>query len=280
MSGYSRYIALFVILLAFSTEGNSAPYFQKVVSELSHDIPSIIKCWTHRYFDPIDQHSEFPTDMEGEIPIILIHGYMHDISGWKPFRNALQEVGLGPVYVPRLTNSSGDIRYSAKEIASVIRYILEQTGQSQVILIGHSMGGIVAAYCTQHYADEGTVKAVITIGAPLQGTRLAHLGFGKASRQMSYRSPFLQKLTAHMTYNPKTEYYCFGSIVDEVIKPYQNAFYKTPDDLIHFRLYSDVGHQSYLFDEDVINEVILMIDALDNGGGDHPKMLVELKPIG
>ncbi len=212
----------------------------------------------------------------------MVHGYLHDISGWMKFRDSLQKAELGPVYVPRLTHSSGDIRYSSEEIASVINYVLRETGKDQVVLIGHSMGGIVASYCAQHYADEGTVKAVITIGTPLQGTRLANLGFGKASRQMSYNSPFLKSLTAQMNYNPKTEYFCLGSTKDEAVKPYRNAFYKKPDDLVHFRLYDNVGHQSFLYDDDVINEVILMIHTLDNRrGGDHSEMLVWFrKPFG
>ncbi|NGX58307.1 MAG: hypothetical protein K940chlam3_01212 [Chlamydiae bacterium] len=242
-----------------------------IFDDFRKDLPAAWRSWSQRYAGTEEDSSERPLSMEGSLPIILVHGYLNTNSGWTAFRRAFQKAHLGPVYVPRLKASAQDVRYSAQQIARVIEVVREETGFDQVILVGHSLGGIICAYCVQHLAPEGSVKAVISIAAPLRGTKTAAIGLGKAAHQMRCNCRFLKYLTAQMRYHPKSTYYCLGSSSDQMIRPYQNAFYKDPDDLIHFRLYNDIGHQTFLYDEDVINDVISMIHTLDNPGSrNHP----------
>jgi pimeloyl-ACP methyl ester carboxylesterase len=62
-----------------------------------------------------------------------------------------------------------------------------------VILIGHSMGGLVLrAYLRRYGRDK--VARIVTLGSPHQGTRLAHLGLGRNARQMRMGSSWLAEL--------------------------------------------------------------------------------------
>jgi triacylglycerol esterase/lipase EstA (alpha/beta hydrolase family) len=64
-----------------------------------------------------------------------------------------------------------------------------------VILVGHSMGGLVArAYLQRH--GESRVAGLVTLGTPHQGSRLAHIGYGENARQMRPGSPWLQALAS------------------------------------------------------------------------------------
>lgn len=242
-----------------------------IFNDFRQELPAVWQSWSHRYTGNPEDCDERPFCMEGTTPIILVHGYLHNNSGWLPFRKALQKENLGPAYAPKLESSAQDIRKSALEIAQLIELAKKESGCSQVILIGHSMGGIICAYCAQHYAPKGSVKAVITLASPLRGTKTASLGFGRAARQMRCDSRFLKALGAQMIYNPKTEYFSFASTSDPVVRPQENAFHKEPDDTVHFHLYKDLGHLTFLFEEDVIRDVISVIHTLDDSrSGDHP----------
>ena len=250
---------------------HSLAYGSSIFSDFRRDIPAMWRCWSLRYTGSAEATQESPYSMEGETPIILIHGYLNTNTGWLDFRHSLQKAHLGPVYAPVLHSSAQDIRKSATQIAQVIEKARNENDGKPVILIGHSMGGIIAAYCTQHIAPRGSVKGVITLASPLRGTKTATVAFGKAGRQMQCNSRFLNGLCAQINYQPKATYFSLGSTVDEVIRPYNYSFFKDPDDEIHFYLYKDIGHQAFLFDEDVTKEVISMIHTLDDpGGGNHP----------
>ena len=257
----------FCILLLF----HALCYGGSIVNDFRRDIPSMWKCWSLRYTGNAETTQESPYSMEGETPIILVHGYLNTNTGWVDFRKALQKENLGPVYAPILHSSAQDIRKSALQIAEVIEQVREENGGKPVVLIGHSMGGIICAYCTQHIAPSGSIKSVVTLATPLRGTKTATISFGKAGHQMQCDSRFLNSLCAQLNYQPKATYFSLGSTADEVVRPYQHSFFKDPDDEVYFHLYTDVGHQSFLFDEDVIKEVISMIHTLDDpSSSNHP----------
>jgi len=262
-------LILKVLLLLFFTQ--SFVYGGSLVNDFRRDIPAMWRCWSLRYTGTQETTQESPFTLEGEAPIILVHGYLNTNTGWIDFRKALEKEKLGPIYAPTLHSSSQDIRRSAIEIAQLVEEVREQNDGKPVILIGHSMGGIICAYCTQHIAPRGSVKAVFTLASPLRGTKTATLGFGRAGSQMRCDSRFLKSLNAQLTYQPKAAYFCLGSRSDQVVRPCRNSFYKEPDDEIHFHLYTDIGHQSFLFSEDVMRDVISMIHTLDDAGsGNHP----------
>jgi len=260
-----RTLAIILFFFLASLHGGS------IVTDFRRDIPAMWKCWSLRYTADAQTVQETPYCMEGETPIILVHGYLNTNTGWVDFRNALKNQKLGPVYAPVLHSSAQDIRRSAHRIAEVIEAVREENGDRPVILIGHSMGGIISAYCTQHLTPRGSVKGVITLASPLRGTKTATLAFGKAAHQMQCQSRFLESLCAQIRYQPKARYICLGSSADEVVRPCQHSFFKDPGNDPSCHLYQDVGHQSFLFDEKIIADVISMIHALnDSCGSDHP----------
>jgi len=78
--------------------------------------------------------------------------------------------------------------------ACVVR-TLEATGQERLVLVCHSMGGLVArAWLAKHGAR--SVARVVTIASPHNGTALAALGLGENARQMRRGSDFLRALAA------------------------------------------------------------------------------------
>lgn len=118
----------------------------------------------------------------GRLPVLLLHGYQCNRGFWLWMRRALERAGwcvatlsLEPVF--------NDIDGYVEQVARRIEEVCAATGAPQVILVGHSMGGLVSrAYLRR--AGNARVAKLITLGSPHHGSRLAHLGMGENGRQM------------------------------------------------------------------------------------------------
>ncbi|MBI5900866.1 MAG: alpha/beta fold hydrolase [Rhodocyclales bacterium] len=134
------------------------------------------------------------------VPLLLIHGYQCNRGFWFWLRPKLEEAGwtvathsLEPVYA--------DIDSYAVGIARRIDEVLAATGAPQLVLIGHSMGGLACrAYLRRHGARK--VAKLVTLGSPHQGSGLARFGLGANARQMRIGSPWLADLASLETLPP------------------------------------------------------------------------------
>jgi triacylglycerol lipase len=76
-----------------------------------------------------------------------------------------------------------------------VQATLEATGHESLVLVCHSMGGLITrAWLAKHGAR--CVARVVTIASPHHGTVLAALGVGANARQMRRGSAFFRALEA------------------------------------------------------------------------------------
>ncbi len=132
------------------------------------------------------------------VPVLLIHGYVNNAGAlWRLWR-ALVDKGFG-VYTINLEPVYASIDDYAASIAARIATIRAATGAAEVVLVGHSMGGLAArAYlraCAQRQAHTGVAK-VITLGSPHHGTELARFEISANGKQMRWHSAWLEQLAA------------------------------------------------------------------------------------
>jgi triacylglycerol lipase len=130
----------------------------------------------------------------GRLPLLLIHGYQCNRGVWLWIRRALERAGwcvatlnLEPVF--------NDIDGYAEQVERRIDEVCSATGTSQVILVGHSMGGLVARAYLRAFGRTRVAK-LITLGSPHHGSRLAHYGLGENARQMCPESAWLARINA------------------------------------------------------------------------------------
>jgi hypothetical protein len=135
-----------------------------------------------------------PEAKPGEgIPIILVHGYFSNRGYFRPLVSALEAHGVAPIFTPNLSGTFAAIEQYAAELHVEIERIAAATGQPQVILVCHSMGGLGArAYLCARGSRR--VRKLITIASPHNGTVHARFGAGENARQMSRGSRFLREL--------------------------------------------------------------------------------------
>jgi pimeloyl-ACP methyl ester carboxylesterase len=203
-----------------------------------------------------------------KIPILLVHGSgTNDATTWLIGRQYLKKKEFGSVFSMNLdkANSMDDhkgIDYFAKEkIRPEVKRILKLTGQNEIILIGHSMGGMVSGFYAEHLAQEDGVKVnhVISIGSPWQGAYaidkfLSMGGYFRRSKdterhhQMSVagetkRTPnFRRRLVAKALESEragKRKYYNIWSTVDPAVGRHQGGLTEDPR---RQKLFKSVGH--------------------------------------
>ncbi len=114
----------------------------------------------------------------GKTPILLLHGSGFNQSEWVVGRQFLKKEQYGSVfslnYDGLVSNDphKGIEDYARDKISAEVKRIKALTGSDRVILMGHSMGGMIAGYYAEHFAeaDKVNIEHVISIATPWQGT--------------------------------------------------------------------------------------------------------------
>lgn len=145
-----------------------------------------------------------PPPRRGEVPILLIHGSGFNQSEWLPLRGYLGMDGrVGPVYTVNYGGLlSGDKTASIHDLAVThimpkLEEIFRDTRMRRVILVGHSLGGLIAAEVAERVAGVGEVIKVIAICSPFHGVPLLEYGCVSSvtDEQMRVGSTYLMALS-------------------------------------------------------------------------------------
>lgn len=135
-----------------------------------------------------------PSSRRRRVPVLLVHGYGCSRAAWWWLRRRLEAAGwnvatisLEPVYT--------SIDEYIEPLARRVDAVLAATGAQRLMLVGHSMGGLVARAYLQRHGSSRTAR-LITLGTPHQGSELAYIGFGVNARQMEPGSAWLQALAS------------------------------------------------------------------------------------
>ncbi len=156
-------------------------------------------------------------------PVLLVHGFNHNQSAWVALRLRLRLAGFGPLYSLNLGPTGRPIEVMAQEIERLANEIEEETRIRDLVLIGHSMGGIVASYYNEELAPFGKVSHVITLGTPFSGTRTSCLHECPSAKAMRPDSELLAQLRKKIGANTYTRYCQVATAFDNIVYPYQSA---------------------------------------------------------
>jgi triacylglycerol esterase/lipase EstA (alpha/beta hydrolase family) len=116
------------------------------------------------------------------LPVLLLHGYGCNSGYWAHLVPLLDARRISHATVD-LAPMMGDIDGYVPMVEQAARALCEASGKPRLIVVGHSMGGLVArAWMRRH--GTGRVARVITLGSPHHGTSLASFGLGANAAQM------------------------------------------------------------------------------------------------
>jgi predicted alpha/beta hydrolase family esterase len=186
-------------------------------------------------------------------PILMVNGYLSFGSTWHYQRQKLLQAGFGPIYTMNV-GSGKSIKTYAEQIQEKVRKIQKETQRNDLILIGHSKGGLVSSYYATQLAEKDQIKVtdVITIGSPLKGTPLAYFGPGLDAYEMRPHSPFHEELRKKIGGCSKTRFFHIASQSDNVVSHGSALLGNNPARQL---LLKDVGHLSLVFSSRVANQL-------------------------
>jgi triacylglycerol lipase len=129
-------------------------------------------------------------------PVILIHGLYHNASAWIRFRGSLKRAGYDRVYAFNYSSFRPDFQEICGQLKQWIMEISRNFPGEGIILVGHSLGGLLArAYAARNDVSQGpAVKALITLGTPYGGSKMVVFGIGKLARSLTSGSPLIREL--------------------------------------------------------------------------------------
>ena len=128
-------------------------------------------------------------------PVLLVHAWGTASHSFLLVRRLLKRLGYANIYSITYRPITGDAAALARQVADKIDLVLSQTGAARIVIITHSMGGVLTRYAIKNLGADGKVEKVIALGGPHMGSRIAVLApIGLNTLQMTYQSAFTQEL--------------------------------------------------------------------------------------
>jgi pimeloyl-ACP methyl ester carboxylesterase len=155
--------------------------------------------------------------------LLLVHGYLSNAATLEPLAVGLREAGLTRLHSLDYPSIGFGIREAVPYLNRAIDEALAISGAKQVVLVCHSMGGLVARYAIA-LGEHRRVRQLITIGTPHHGTGLARLGVGNGPRMRIGGSVFAE-LTDLEQKAPRVPMLSILSAHDTLVAPYASAHF-------------------------------------------------------
>lgn len=126
--------------------------------------------------------------------IILAHGLFHNASGWGLFKRRLQKAGFKNIFAMNYRSFFTSFDEVLGKFEQFVCSAREAVPGQPVVLIGHSLGGLVSRVYAEGATGEQIPAAVITLGSPHRGSKMVAFGPGRLALSLMYRGPLFEEL--------------------------------------------------------------------------------------
>lgn len=200
-------------------------------------------------------------DVTHDTPIVLVHGYGHNRSGWLVLERKLRGAGFTSVHALNY-NASGarGVGHLAEVVAHRVKEIRDTTGADKVHLVGHSLGGVLLRWYVQELGGDDVVHTAITIATPHAGTMTAWAGPGPTARDLRCGSDVMKRLAAGAR-PMDTRWVALYTNLDVFIQPGASAMLREPALDATNVLVKDHGHLSIMVSSTVARLVTTELEA-------------------
>lgn len=185
-------------------------------------------------------------------PVVLVHGTGTTKGDWQDLGTDLRRDGWA-VFAPDFGNrATGAVKDSAEQVGAYVDAVLGATGATQVIVVGHSQGGVVARYWMRVLGGHPKVKHLVCLACPNHGTTMGgivspllksnrgesvassvvHSWFGSAGFEMIRGHDTINLINEGGDLDPGVTYTNIATHFDTVIQPPETCFLMpdSPDD--------------------------------------------------
>ncbi|QGU03444.1 esterase/lipase family protein [Corynebacterium comes] len=182
-------------------------------------------------------------------PVVLIHGTGDTNGIWQELTLDLRKDGWA-VFAPEFGNRcTAGVEESAEQVGAYIDAVLAVTGAEQVVIVGHSQGGVLARYWMRLLDGAPKVRHLVSLGVPHNGTTMGGMlssitttktgesmmnsivqsWFGPSGFQLITGHPLLDDLNADGPTEPGVGYTNIATRNDTIIQPTETCFLSSDD---------------------------------------------------
>ncbi len=158
--------------------------------------------------------------------VVFLHGLYHNPAAWFIAKRIFARRGYTRSYAPGYFSLFGrSFDQIAERLTREVETIIDQEGP--VVIVGHSMGGLLArALAAVPKIGENTL-AVAAMGAPHQGSKLAALAVGRVGRSLLPHGDLVKRLAA-LPCPDALPRLSLASPMDDMVIPLQGLESSTP----------------------------------------------------
>lgn len=201
-----------------------------------------------------------------DTPVVLVHGYGHNRSGWFMLDRRLRRVGFTSVQTLNYLPYFSGVPELAARLAERIEAICKVTGRERVHLVGHSLGGVVARWYVQELGGGQRVNTAVTIGSPHSGTYAALVGVGPGARDLRPGSQVMRRLDRYAKPSG-VRWIAYYSNLDMLVQPASSAMLDHPALDATNILVKDHGHVSLMISPEVGRSIAYQLQAAEGAPG-------------
>jgi len=159
--------------------------------------------------------------------VLLVPGYGGGTASLDVLATRIRAAGRTATVVQLSGNGTGDVTVQARVLDGYVNQAIG-AGSGPVTVIGYSAGGVVAWLWDVDYGGAGRAGAIITLGSPLHGARIAAVGTGfdpaecpVACQQLVPGSALLAALQGSA--RPRPPWLSLWSTDDQTVQPPDSA---------------------------------------------------------
>jgi pimeloyl-ACP methyl ester carboxylesterase len=183
------------------------------------------------------------------LPIVLVHGLGGNRGAWLPFRLFLRINGHRRIYA--FGYEEGTVEEHAGDLKDFVDGVLRRTGEAQVDIVAHSLGGIIARYAIQRLGMSVAVRTLVTLAAPHQGTYAARYANTTLTRSLRPESDLIRDLNADDLESCPMRFFSIFSNRDVYVVPAERMTHPAAENVF----VPDVSHSQYLVSPKVFKAV-------------------------
>lgn len=203
-------------------------------------------------------------DAVHDTPVVLVHGYGHNRSGWFLLERHLRGAGFANVVTLNYNPLTADVPELADRLARRVEQVRRRAGTGTVHVVGHSLGGVILRWYVQEAGGDERVSTAVTIASPHAGTLAALAGVGRTARQLRPGSWVMRRLAAGTRPSP-VRWVSFYSNTDPLVAPARSAVLTDPALRAVNVLIKDHGHLSIMLCSRVARTIVGLLEGAEDG---------------
>jgi len=172
------------------------------------------------WIGPLWRPTEEAKDARGPV-LILLHGLYHNPAAWLFARGRFRRAGYGRQFVLSYGSWNKGFEAVAADLMDETRRIVAAHPGREIVLIGHSLGGLLARRMLTDPEIAAACAALLTLGSPHRGSRLSAFGPGRMARDIHPSSPVMAAMRAQLP-APSVPGLALVSPVDAMVLPPDN----------------------------------------------------------